>query len=208
MFTLIDEAKLSPEKAAELLGVSGMTLRRWREAPPAGRLPKIYERAVEVAVQQLVVDGYLDPSSPLTQSIMSHSSELSFQATLKSMGFADSILKEKGNADDALMLGLSQIGSVPSRIKGVDDNVKKISAFSKMGEEWKRRIGGLLKVVQSKNLTQLDKLVAYGALFYLLTPFDLIPDTIPVFGYLDDFAILGLAMAYYLKRYPVLFKKD
>ena len=66
-------------------------------------------------------------------------------------------------------------------------------------------MGGLIQVVKSKELTTLDKLVAYGALFYLLTPFDLIPDNIPIFGLIDDYAILGIAIAYYMKRFPKLF---
>jgi uncharacterized membrane protein YkvA (DUF1232 family) len=46
--------------------------------------------------------------------------------------------------------------------------------------------------------------VAYGALFYLILPFDLIPDSIPVFGYVDDFGILGFAVAYYARKFPEL----
>jgi uncharacterized membrane protein YkvA (DUF1232 family) len=52
----------------------------------------------------------------------------------------------------------------------------------------------------------MEKLSAYGALFYLITVFDLIPDTIPVFGVLDDFAILGIVTAYYLRKFPDLFR--
>ena len=51
----------------------------------------------------------------------------------------------------------------------------------------------------------MDKLAAYGALFYLITTFDLIPDTIPVFGLLDDFAILGIVVAYYVQKFPQYF---
>lgn len=58
----------------------------------------------------------------------------------------------------------------------------------------------MLEVIRSKDLTLADKLVAYGALFYLITPMDFIPDAIPVVGYLDDFAVLGLALAYYAHR--------
>jgi uncharacterized membrane protein YkvA (DUF1232 family) len=44
-----------------------------------------------------------------------------------------------------------------------------------------------------------DKFIAYGALFYLLTPIDFIPDNIPFLGFFDDFAILGFAATYYMK---------
>ena len=48
--------------------------------------------------------------------------------------------------------------------------------------------------------------VAFGALFYLICPFDLIPDAIPVIGYADDFIVLGIAVLYYRKRFPHLFR--
>jgi uncharacterized membrane protein YkvA (DUF1232 family) len=57
-------------------------------------------------------------------------------------------------------------------------------------------------VVKSSKLSHVDKLVAYGALFYLLTPMDLIPDHIPVLGLVDDFGVLGFALTYYTKRCP------
>ena len=50
--------------------------------------------------------------------------------------------------------------------------------------------------------------VAERALFYLLKSIDFIPDHIPLFGFMDDFLILGLAAGYYsqkLKANPSLF---
>jgi uncharacterized membrane protein YkvA (DUF1232 family) len=76
-----------------------------------------------------------------------------------------------------------------------------------MGKDWAERISSLMKVLESNELHTFDKLVAYGALFYLIFPFDLIPDYIPVFGYMDDFIVLGFAVAYYIKRFPHLFGK-
>ena len=58
---------------------------------------------------------------------------------------------------------------------------------------------------QQFDVPTLDKLVAFGALFYLIAPFDLIPDAIPLFGYVDDFIILGIAALYVRTRYPKLF---
>lgn len=204
MLELAEEAHLSPEKLAEILGISGMTLRRWRAKPPARDLPKLYERAFTTGIEQLVVDGYIAPDSKLAASVMAKSEQVSFQARIKALGISESVMKRKGSAADALMMGLSEIGAPTTRMQEVDRNQKKIGGFAKLGAEWKKRVTGLLIVIRSPKLTLMDKLVAYGALFYLLTPFDLIPDTIPVFGLLDDYAILGLALAYYASRYPRL----
>jgi len=76
-----------------------------------------------------------------------------------------------------------------------------------LGSEWKYRIKTLLSVTKSKEITRLDKFAAYGALFYLLAPLDLIPDHIPVFGLMDDFFILGIVSLYYANRFPHLFAK-
>jgi uncharacterized membrane protein YkvA (DUF1232 family) len=208
LLTLFEEAGLSPEKGAELLGVSGMTLRRWRSQPADADLPKLYEAAAEEAVHKLIVDGKLSADSPAVRSVMRSSSSLSFQSTLRSLGFSSNLLKgDSGFKPDTIVRGLAEIGGDEGRKKEVEENKKKIFSFRKLSEDWKYRIESLWKVLESKDLTILDKLVAYGALFYLLTPFDLIPDYIPVVGLLDDFAILGLAIVYYAKRYPHLVKK-
>jgi uncharacterized membrane protein YkvA (DUF1232 family) len=107
---------------------------------------------------------------------------------------------------DKVLIGLSEIGASPQHQSEVRQNKKEISRFRKLGEEWSRRITTLGAVIRSRKLTQMEKLSAYGALFYLITVFDLIPDTIPVFGVLDDFAILGIVTAYYLRKFPDLFR--
>ncbi|MDE2290550.1 MAG: DUF1232 domain-containing protein [Elusimicrobia bacterium] len=93
--------------------------------------------------------------------------------------------------------GLSQVGADPDRRREVDDSRKHILSFSRFGAEWKARVGRLLEVLSAPQLMAAEKLVAYGALFYLINPFDLIPDAIPVIGYFDDFAVLGIAVWYY-----------
>lgn len=207
MFILAEETQLSLEKLGKLLGVSGMTLRRWRRQKPDSVLPSTYERSFSCGIEQMVVDGTLSPESKLARSVMSKSRRRSFQAALKSLGFSPALLEGNRDPNDRLMLGLSQIANDLSRVKKVDRSWRLISRLSRMGEEWKRRIEGLKQVIFSPRLGTLDKLVAYGALFYLVTPFDLIPDDIPVFGYLDDFAILGLALAFYMKRFPQLLER-
>lgn len=54
-------------------------------------------------------------------------------------------------------------------------------------------------------IDKLDKLkciaVVLGALLYFISPLDLIPDWIPVVGYLDDLAILLAAVPSAIKLY-------
>jgi uncharacterized membrane protein YkvA (DUF1232 family) len=52
----------------------------------------------------------------------------------------------------------------------------------------------LYYALESPNTPLKSKIKIYGALGYLILPLDLIPDFIPVGGYLDDLSALGLAI--------------
>jgi uncharacterized membrane protein YkvA (DUF1232 family) len=54
-----------------------------------------------------------------------------------------------------------------------------------------RLLGGL---VTDSRVSMLDKLLVVGAIAYIVTPIDLIPDFIPFFGEIDDLYILVLAL--------------
>ncbi len=198
------EADLSPEQLAKRLEISNMTVRRWMKKPQNEEIPSIYEKAVRDAIYQLVIEEVLPPESKSFQMAVKSVSNLPFEAILKGLGFSSIMEQKPGFAPDQLLVGLSQIGAKESQKTEVDTNRKKILSFSRMGREWKERISPLMKVIQSHRLTTTDKLVAYGALFYLLCPFDLIPDNIPVFGLMDDYCVLGLAAAYYANKYKNL----
>jgi uncharacterized membrane protein YkvA (DUF1232 family) len=203
--TVLTETRLSPEELAPKLGVASMTIRRWKDESGKKSLPKAYERSVVEGIYQLLIEGHLDSESGAVQDAISSSPSLSFQAVLKTLGVADDVLKSDSNHEDKMTLALYQIGASEKRKKQVDGAKSKLQRLKKMGQEWTRRISMLMNVVQSKKFTVVDKLVAYGALFYLICPFDLIPDQIPVVGYIDDFAILGFAVAYYLRKFPEFF---
>ncbi len=57
----------------------------------------------------------------------------------------------------------------------------------------------LLRFRQAPPIAQLVLLLA---VLYALSPLDLVPDVIPLFGVLDDAAILGFALAFYVRRLP------
>lgn len=53
----------------------------------------------------------------------------------------------------------------------------------------------LYYAAQSDDTPVWAKSVIYGALGYLILPIDMIPDTIPVIGLTDDFALITAALA-------------
>ncbi len=200
------ETGLSPEALAERMGISNMTVRRWMKRPHGENVGLLYEKGIQDAVYKMALEGILPIDSPSYQYVLKTTRNLSFTAILKSLGFGNSLQKGPSFSPDRLMVGLSQIGSKESRKNEVDGNYEKIWTFSRLGRDWRERISTLMKVLSSKGrISSRDKLVAYGALFYLLCPLDLIPDNIPVFGLMDDYVVLGLASAYYVHKYKNYF---
>ena len=202
---VFDKAKLSPERAAQELGVSGMTLRRWRSKPRDEALPEIYRLAIEPLMRRLIGDGRLHPEDSCVSAAFVHPEE-PFQKTLKESGITLEALASPDKSRGIVAKGLAHIGESEQRQQQVKSSGKMLERLKGMGAEWGSRIGDLSLVMRSDEITMLDKLVAFGALFYLICPFDLIPDAIPVIGYTDDFIVLGIAVLYYRKRFPHLFR--
>jgi uncharacterized membrane protein YkvA (DUF1232 family)/predicted GTPase len=70
---------------------------------------------------------------------------------------------------------------------------------------WKKRVkhtgilskaGDLWAYVTSGKATTADKALVLGALLYLISPIDLIPDAIPVLGWLDDIGLASAVLAF------------
>ena len=51
----------------------------------------------------------------------------------------------------------------------------------------------LVPLYADKDTPKYVKAVIAGALGYLVLPIDIVPDTIPVLGWIDDVAVFGLA---------------
>jgi uncharacterized membrane protein YkvA (DUF1232 family) len=204
--TLLKETGFSPEQLGARIGISGMTLRRWSDLPAQDPVPELYEKALHEVVYELLAEGTLPKDSEVVHVVTKESSI--FNAAIKNLGFTADFMASGKPDSESVLNGMSGLGSQPSKQESVDRSKERISTYTKLGQDWKYRIKTLQSVIASKDLNRLDKFAAYGALFYLLTPFDLIPDHIPVFGLLDDFFILGLVAVYYVNRFPQLFKKQ
>lgn len=66
----------------------------------------------------------------------------------------------------------------------------------------KKEIGVLYTAYQDPEMPLLPKILLWIALGYALSPIDLIPDFIPVLGYLDDLIILPLLIGLCIKSIP------
>ena len=65
-----------------------------------------------------------------------------------------------------------------------------------MAFERTRTVGKLWSYLRDPEVGVWRKLVGVAAVAYVIWPFDLIPDAIPVLGWLDDVGILAAAAAF------------
>jgi uncharacterized membrane protein YkvA (DUF1232 family) len=201
LLIILNATGFSPEEFGRRIGLSGMTIRRWLRKPEGTTVPRVYFPAIREACLALVGEGKLDASLPELQPVLfSVGSSAGYQAALRNLGLGDDFTGGRPVSRDQILSGLLQIGAQMPKQTDVDGHSSEVSAFKKLGDEWSSRITTLWTIVRSRKMDLPDKFIAYGALFYLLTPVDFIPDNIPFFGLIDDFAILGLAAAYYTRR--------
>ncbi len=195
------ETTYSPEELGKLIGLSGMTLRRWLKKPEGSPIPAVYVPAIREACYKLVSEGRLNPSKEDVQALLFSGMTSGDQtAAIRNLGLDADFERDCSISGDRILTGLVQIGAQAKKQADVENNSGKVFSFKEMGKDWSDRISALWKVIHSDRLTLPDKFIAYGALFYLLTPVDFIPDTIPFMGLVDDFAVIGFAAAYYARH--------
>jgi uncharacterized membrane protein YkvA (DUF1232 family) len=75
--------------------------------------------------------------------------------------------------------------------------------------EWRRRIrnagileksGQLWQALTGSGTSRKEKVLIAGALLYLMTPLDAVPDLVPLVGWLDDLGVAGLVLGYLSRR--------
>jgi uncharacterized membrane protein YkvA (DUF1232 family) len=200
LLSLMKEAEVSFEELGQYMDISGMTLRRWASEPKK-KLDPLYESSFQRAVYKLIAESRLKPDSKTAKIVLSATDETPLLAVLTSLGLDLTKISSEASSSEKLIIGIGQIGSAANRREMVERSTEKINDYKKIGAEWTRPVTALLKVISSKKLSHFEKFAAFGALFYLISPIDLIPDAIPVFGLIDDFAILTLVAGYYANKF-------
>ena len=165
--------ELSPEKLAEKTKISNMTIRRILKKGRGSPNTKIPEK------YHAQFDHYLSESCGTVVSLNPEPTD--FKLFLKK---------------------LEQDGEKVSDLKSLEKDLKNKLKDRKIGQTIRSHAKTMIDAVFSKNTPMRYKAVCIGALLYLINPFDLIPDSIPVIGYLDDFAVLSLAVAYLATATP------
>ncbi len=81
--------------------------------------------------------------------------------------------------------------------------------MKKFVDSWKQRARGLKRETYALYLAYRDprvpwyaRLFAAGVVAYAFSPLDLIPDFIPILGYLDDLVLVPLGISFALKMIP------
>lgn len=69
-------------------------------------------------------------------------------------------------------------------------------------KQLKQDIPAIYLVMKSSETPILAKILAFLTIAYVLSPIDLIPDFIPVLGYLDDLVILPMLIVLTIKYIP------
>jgi uncharacterized membrane protein YkvA (DUF1232 family) len=174
----LEANKFSPEIFAGGLKISGMTIRRLLVKSPTTLIPEKYHAALDQ------VSG-----APIELS-------LGNEALLG----VEEIFGEKTSRSFKDLIGeLEESGKQCQDLKKLEEDSWTKLEDKNVGREFVALVKSLVQSLSSKNVSFQSKAIAAGALLYFINPLDLIPDTIPVVGYLDDFAVLSLAAALLLK---------
>lgn len=84
----------------------------------------------------------------------------------------------------------------------------KISRFLKNARGLKRQLDVYRLIFKDKRTPLAAKLMLGAAIGYMLMPFDIIPDFIPIAGQIDDLIIVPLLIALAMKLVPEEVKRE
>ena len=94
------------------------------------------------------------------------------------------------------------VGSTVGRMKEDGASTNALSAWQQHTRQLKTEICALSLAYRDPRVPWYARVVAACVIGYAFSPIDLIPDPIPVLGYLDDLVLVPLGIALVLKLIP------
>ncbi|TAK05428.1 DUF1232 domain-containing protein, partial [bacterium] len=80
--------------------------------------------------------------------------------------------------------------------------MKQLDSWRKQANQLKQEVHALYLAYKDPRVPWYAKLLAACVVAYALSPIDLIPDFIPILGYLDDLILVPLGIYFVLKLIP------
>lgn len=198
---LLKESDLSPEELGPQIGVSGMTVRRWTLQDSGTEIAPIYGLAVREVIFKMIAGGRLNSDSASARYAVRENEHSAQKASMRDLVGSDQETDQESHGfEDRVLTYLSRVGQQDGRLGAIREKKTDFGKYLRLGKTWKENVGLLWKTIEAPRIAMLEKTVAIGALFYLLQAFDLIPDALPLVGYIDDFAFLTVASTYCANR--------
>ena len=116
--------------------------------------------------------------------------------------------REAGAELAALGYAAAPAGAAPERAAAAIAHPAAVGARRAPWKALRRDLYALWLAMKHPRVPRLARMVTILAALYLLAPFDLIPDRIPVFGYLDDAMALAAAGALVLRIVPAALRRE
>jgi uncharacterized membrane protein YkvA (DUF1232 family) len=80
--------------------------------------------------------------------------------------------------------------------------IRRQTAFLNVITSFPRYVKLLLGMLGDSRVARFDRFLVVGSLVYLFSPFDLLPDVIPLLGQVDDLFVVVLAVSRLFERAP------
>ena len=164
---------ISPEFFAKRSGLSHMTIRRWLRRKPSQIIHAKYYSLLDACLKA----G--DEAQGPCQAQLGHLSEA---------------LSKGEEGFSSVISYLEQTAKEAKSISHIRQEIRSKMAHSKFDQILKQNIKKLWALATNQGVSNRQRLIAVGALLYFLNPLDLVPDTIPGIGYLDDLAVMVIAL--------------
>ncbi len=164
----LDSTGLSPERFSSLCGISNMTIRRWLKLENQEALPKKYWPIFDYA--------FADDTSKASEN-----------STDPHFNFGDGF--------EGLEEHVTGMGKAAPDAETLKKDYQEKVQDKHIGQGLLDKVRSLFHLLTSEKVTVQQRTLVLGAIVYFLSPVDFIPDTTPMMGYVDDYAVVNMVLA-------------